>query len=123
MGDLSQHFSRHEFACKCGCGFDTVDAALLATLERVRTHYDRPVTINSGCRCPAHNKAIDGSPRSQHMLGRAADIVVAGVMPNRVADFFDDHPGGLCRYDTFTHVDSRGYAARQDFRSVAKKGG
>jgi hypothetical protein len=30
--------------------------------------------VNSGCRCPAHNLAIGGSPLSAHTTGEAADI-------------------------------------------------
>ena len=25
MGDLTKNISRYEIACKCGCGFDTID--------------------------------------------------------------------------------------------------
>jgi uncharacterized protein YcbK (DUF882 family) len=36
-------------------------------LEEIRTHFDRPIHILSGYRCPAHNKAVGGAPDSQHM--------------------------------------------------------
>jgi uncharacterized protein YcbK (DUF882 family) len=107
---LSQHFWRREFACKCGCGFDTVDAVTLDVLELVRMHFDAPVTITSGCRCPAHNEREGGSAGSQHMRGRAADIVVEGVAPAVVYAYLQRHwPDrlGLGRYPTFTHVDTR----------------
>ena len=73
MAQLSQYFKRSEFACKCGCGFDTVDSILLETLEAVRLHFKVPVTITSGCRCLAHNAAVGGAKASQHTLGRASD--------------------------------------------------
>jgi len=38
MGDLSPHFSRHEFACRDGCGYDTPEPELLAALEELRHH-------------------------------------------------------------------------------------
>ena len=47
-------------------------------LEPVRAHYG-PVHINSGFRCPDLNKAVGGASTSQHCLGQAADIEVAGV--------------------------------------------
>lgn len=110
---LSQHFTRAEFACRCGCGFDTVDADLLALLENVRDHFAVPVTINCGCRCPEHNRAVGGEPQSQHMRGRAADIVVRGVDPQAVADYVDTlGAAGVGRYATFTHVDTRSGRAR-----------
>ena len=28
MGDLSEHFDRREFTCRCGCGADQVDPQL-----------------------------------------------------------------------------------------------
>ena len=54
MGDVSDNFSRSEFACKCGCGFNSVDVALLDALEQVREKFG-PVSITSGNRCPKHN--------------------------------------------------------------------
>jgi uncharacterized protein YcbK (DUF882 family) len=111
MGDISPYFDRSEFACHCGCGFDTVDADTLYALELIREHFDAPMTINSGCRCPSHNDAIGGSTGSYHMQARAADIVVEGVSPDEVADFAEQGPlkdrGGVGRYDTFTHCDTR----------------
>ncbi|MBT11850.1 MAG: serine/threonine protein kinase [Oceanospirillaceae bacterium] len=108
-GDLTEHFSRIEFRCKCGkCDFDTVDAGLVLMLEKIRRHFNRPVTITSACRCARHNQAVGGSTRSQHLYGRAADITVAGTQPADVADFAETlNPGGLGRYATFTHIDSR----------------
>jgi len=113
MGDLSKHFSRSEFTCKCGCGFDTVDAELIMFLELARAHFDRAITINSGCRCRNHNNAVNGSVNSLHLDGRAADIVVEGTPPNIVQEYFEqrDVPG-LGEYNSFTHVDSRSGHAR-----------
>jgi uncharacterized protein YcbK (DUF882 family) len=111
MGDLSQHFSRQEFACKCGCGFDTVDIGLIDPLEYVRSKFGARVTITSGCRCEAYNKKVGGSQRSQHRLGRAADIVVDGVPAALVYDLLVNSPFSsnisLGKYETFTHVDTR----------------
>lgn len=109
MGDLTQNFSRHEFACKCGCGQDTVDWATLELLEVIRKAFgDRPITILSGNRCPKHNAAVGGAKDSQHLRSRAADIVVEGATPAEVFDYLDGwHEGGLGSYETFTHVDTR----------------
>ena len=110
MGDISPYFDRAEFACNCGCGFDTVDVDTLTVLEEVRERFG-PVSINSGCRCAYWNDQVGGEQGSLHMQARAADIVVEGVSPGLVADFLDQGPlrgrGGLGRYDTFTHVDTR----------------
>ena len=36
MGDLTEHFSRSEFACKCNCGADGISEELVSKLELVR---------------------------------------------------------------------------------------
>lgn len=36
MGDLSTHFNRHEFTCRCGCGFDDISPDLITLLEEIR---------------------------------------------------------------------------------------
>lgn len=104
---ISANFKREEFACKCGCGFDTVDFMLLESLEAIRHNFDSPVTVNSGCRCVAHNEAVDGSSVSQHLVGRAADIVVEGKSPDAIAEYAESLGLSVGRYATFTHVDTR----------------
>jgi len=113
MGDLTKNFSRSEFACKCGCGFDTIDYEVLNRLEDLRLIYNAPITINSACRCAKHNKVVGGKSSSMHLKGRAVDFVVKGKSPFEVYDDSAPHwKGGLGRYSTFTHIDSRGRKAR-----------
>jgi len=120
MGDLSTNFSRAEFACKCGCGFNTVDSELLEGLQHYSTrlqtlHPKKRVSIivNSGCRCVEYNNKQNGAKKSQHLFGRAADIVAkidgVKISPQEVADFFNSaHPNfSTGVYKTFTHVDTR----------------
>lgn len=128
MGDLSKNFSRNEFACKCGCGFDTVDVQLIDILEVVWQFADSHsndkifVKINSGCRCLQHNGHVGGGENSKHLIGRAADNCVAPskkdqvvVTPEQVFYFLDSkYPDtlGLGLYESFVHVDSRKNKAR-----------
>lgn len=110
MGDVSAFFNRYEFACKCGCGFNSVDFELLHVLEDVRQHFDRPTTINSGCRCPEYNEKIGGKKGSKHRHGIAADIVVKNVQPCDVFAYLNrNYPDkyGMGNYETFTHIDVR----------------
>ena len=104
---LSDSFSRSEFECSCGCGFDTVDAFLLESLETLREALQQPITITSACRCQNHNKAVGGMPNSQHKKGRAADIQVKHTLPSVVADLAEALGLSVGRYDTFTHIDTR----------------
>lgn len=114
-----RYFTRKEFACQCGCGFDTVDFELAKVLDDVREHFKRPVIINSGCRCAIHNKNEGGSPKSQHLLGTAADIVVKGIYADDVADYLEERYSdtyGIGRYNGRTHIDIRSKPARWDNR-------
>ena len=109
----STDFQRAEFACKCGCGFDTVDYGLVCVLEDIRAFFQQPVVISSGCRCESHNRVVGGKPSSQHLQGRAADITVKNIAPAVVYEYLNrPEVGGLGKYETFTHVDTRHGHAR-----------
>lgn len=105
---LSSHFAETEFACRC-CGLVRVNMRLVQMLEQLREHLgSRPVVITSGYRCEKHNYAVGGVKNSQHLLGNAADILVTGVVSEKVAAAADDISfSGLGGYSGFTHVDIR----------------
>ena len=112
---LSKHFKRKEFACQCGCGFDTVDALLIAVLEDIREYFRQYVIILSGCRCEQHNKDVGGRTRSFHKKGKGADFYVAHVPAPLVYAYLDQkYPDtfGLGRYEDRTHLDVREDKAR-----------
>ena len=52
-------------------------------LDKIREAYGKPITVNSGYRCPKLNTAIGGSKTSQHITGKAADITVGNRQANR----------------------------------------
>tara|TARA_R110002020_G_scaffold176317_4_gene368525 strand:- start:1134 stop:1547 length:414 start_codon:yes stop_codon:yes gene_type:complete len=118
-GQLSAHFHENEFRCRC-CGElhpDGVPQELIDHLEAVRMHFGKPVKINSGYRCPTHNKNVGGAKNSLHMQGKAADHYISGVYPAVVAAFHAQRiqDGGVGKYNSFTHIDVRGYKARWGF--------
>jgi uncharacterized protein YcbK (DUF882 family) len=77
MGDLTRNFSRREFACKCGCGFDDIDRRVAIAAQVIRDVLGEPLRVNSGCRCEARNAAVGGVPNSYHTEGLAADLSCA----------------------------------------------
>lgn len=111
---LNEHFSSEEFECKCGCGLYIHNEKLLTILTEAREYFGAPLRVLSGLRCEEHNRKVGGAVKSQHLLGTAADISVVGVSPWVVANYIEKtaKPGGLGRYDTFTHVDVREGRAR-----------
>lgn len=88
---LSDHFSlaemtRSQTAIRKGLDNTPPPAAIASlrslctnVLEPLRAHYGRPVLVTSGYRAPAVNRACGGATSSQHCLGEAADLTVAGV--------------------------------------------
>ena len=67
MGDLTKNFSRHEFACSCGCGSNNIAPGLVAMLQQVRDDIGQSVGITSGVRCRAYNASVGGVETSAHV--------------------------------------------------------
>lgn len=120
---LAKNFVSTEFDChgKCCCSETPIDEELVKILQQVRDHFGVSVTVNSGFRCSKHNSRVSGASKtSQHMQGKAADIVVKGIHPVRVARYvetlkvngrigcytWDERNGG------FVHIDTRGKKSR-----------
>lgn len=92
---------------------------LCIQLEVLREVMGAPIRVISGYRDPRHNEDVGGAQRSQHLHGRAADIIVKGYAPDLVAVTIERliiegrmRQGGLSAYSSFTHYDIRGTRAR-----------
>lgn len=125
--ELTKNFSKKEFDSKDGAKMPDnilVNVAKLAcNLQRLRDKLEKPILINSGYRSKSHNINVGGSPNSQHLLGKAADIRVNGMTSGQIANEIEKLilkgemlQGGLGIYDTFVHYDIRKKKARWDFR-------
>ena len=112
---LSTNFRVKEFACTDGSDPIFIDSDLVNVLQKIRTHFGKSVTITSAYRTPGKNKACGGQTYSQHLYGRAADIMVTGVTPKKVAAYAETllkNKGGIGTYSTFTHIDVRATKSR-----------
>ena len=117
---LSKNFKSTEFDCngKGCCSSTPIDKELVKILQMIRDRFGASVKVNSGYRCITHNAKVSGaSTNSKHMQGIAADIVVKGVHPMRVARYIETIPSfygriGCYTWDDkgngFVHVDTRG---------------
>lgn len=90
----------------------------LRIVDDLRDHFNAPVVILSSYRSPDYNRAIgDAAPKSYHMEFNALDIAVAGHSPSEVYAVLLDwrrcgrFKGGLGKYNTFVHIDTRGFNA------------
>lgn len=110
---LSDNFKVKEFQCKDGSSYLLVDTGLVDILQRIRSHFGKPVTINSAYRNATYNRKVGGASGSLHVKGMAADIVVADVAPAEVAKYAESiGVKGIGLYETakdgyFVHVDTR----------------
>lgn len=112
---LSENFQVREFACKDRSDVIFVAPELVTILQKIRTRFGKPVTINSAYRTPTYNKKVGGATFSQHCHGTAADIRVAGVSPRQVAAYVETlmpDKGGIGIYSNFTHIDVREVKSR-----------
>ncbi|MCX7768568.1 MAG: D-Ala-D-Ala carboxypeptidase family metallohydrolase [Flavobacteriales bacterium] len=53
---------------------DSLKALCKKVLQPLRDSLGKPITVSSGYRCPRLNTLVGGSPTSDHMFGRAADL-------------------------------------------------
>jgi peptidoglycan hydrolase-like protein with peptidoglycan-binding domain len=93
-------------------------------MQRERDLYGS-TTVNSGYRDPKYNASIPGaSVNSQHVKGKAADIVCRNGSPLEVAMTAEAMGmGGIGLYKEFTHIDTRDDPkARWDQRSGSQVG-
>ncbi len=76
MSDLSRNIDRSEIACKCGCGLDNIDPALIRDVQAIFDYVDPNghYPIRSGCRCQKHNTSTPGhAEKSAHMPWKKED--------------------------------------------------
>ena len=83
---LSKHFKLSEFISSATAtarkientpsleAVSNLQKLCIHILEPLRENFNYPITISSGYRCSALNKAVGGAAASQHMTGEAADI-------------------------------------------------
>jgi len=103
--DQITHFKINEFKCR-HCGKVKLNINLLLKLEELRKQTGALI-INSGYRCPTHNKNVGGITNSEHLKGNAADVNALNMKPDKVHSIADKvfSAGGVGKYKTFTHID------------------
>lgn len=117
-GPITGHFSWAEARCPCGC---IVPRQILIEIEetarwaeRIRKVLgDRSISVLSWYRCKRYNERVGGVSNSQHVLGRAIDVVVRTLHPRQVQGIivatkcYPEIVRGLGKYPGFTHIDRR----------------
>lgn len=78
VGELtkSQMAEKNGISNRCNKEQEENLASLINNLlDPLREAYGKPIRVNSGFRCQALNKLVGGAQKSDHLNGRAADIV------------------------------------------------
>ena len=79
------NFKEAEFACSefkvCH-----MQPAFMATLQKIRTIYGKPLIISSGYRSLEHSREKGKIHAGEHTLGLAADILIAGAEALKLVD-------------------------------------
>lgn len=131
VGQLTEHFSLAEFACKDGTAVPDhliPNARKVAgVLEKLREKLGGVrLVINSAYRTPAHNSRVGGEPNSYHLTAEAADIwspdleekvgtraMVAAIIA--AARSLSEVHGLGVNYTDFVHVDVRNQPGRAEW--------
>lgn len=84
---LTKHFKLSEIHChgKGCCSTTKIDIAVVKIAEKMRCALGVPITIESGYRCPEHNKKVGGANGSGHCMGTALDLTTKNVSRERLA--------------------------------------
>lgn len=70
---------------------ENLEALAVNILQKVRDHYGKSFSPNSGFRCLELNRALKSKDTSQHVKGEAADIEVPGVSNYDLACWIRDN--------------------------------
>jgi peptidase M15-like protein len=91
MGDISKHFSRRDFNCKCGqCNKEfKISLTLVGVLEAIREHFNKRIEILTGHICEEENTRQGRVKKDYHMLGKAAKITVLNAPLNKVFQYME----------------------------------
>ena len=100
-------FSMRELGCR-HCHSVLIDIRAVDKLQSLRDMMAQPLTVNSAYRCPEHNKAVGGSPKSYHLQGKAFDIALTPGIDQEQLRAVAVKAGftGFGIYPTFIHVDT-----------------
>lgn len=101
---------------------DNLLLLIINVLQPLRDKLGKPIKVTSGYRCEKLNSLIPGSAQfSQHMLGQAADIQVAGCSTMDLYNYIKKsgivYDQCINEYDRWVHISYRqGYNRKQSFK-------
>ncbi|MBO5627228.1 MAG: peptidase M15 [Prevotella sp.] len=83
---------------------ENIEALVEQVLDPARDRLGKAVMVNSGFRCPVHNKAVGGVYNSQHVSGQAVDVHCKDNKKLAKVIVENGRFDQLILYPTFVHV-------------------
>ena len=109
---VTEHFKFSECRCPCCDMLKIIPGFFLHMewLERMRQELGFAMVINSGYRCLSHNRAVNGRPKSWHLLF-ATDVRAEDNDERKILLIYrkalEMNWGGIGKHRTFVHLDLR----------------
>ncbi len=111
---ITKHFKLEKCRCPCCDRVKVMPGFFkhMKLLEAMRKRLGFPIIINSGYRCPKHNRNVGGASRSMHLLF-ATDVRPKGGKGRKERlelmheDALAHGWGGVGIYNNFIHLDRR----------------
>lgn len=135
---LGKHFDLSEFCTSQTAARNGIDmtppesvvgnltALVLNVLDPLRDMLARPIVVSSGYRPSRLNTLIGGAPRSQHVAGQAADILVPGLtvaeVCHAIADSNLPFDQLIFEFGQWTHVSYSALRRRHDILTAQRIG-
>ena len=135
---LSPHFTleeltRSDYAIRNGIDNTPSDEVIFNltmlchnTLEPLREIVKRPIHVLSGYRCVAVNSGIGGASNSQHVEGKAADIVVPDMSVDELFDIASkwvNYDQCIWEFGRWLHISENNGKNRKQVLWAVKKDG
>jgi len=76
-------------------------------LVKIQKEVKCPITVTSGKRSKAHNKAVGGAKNSYHLTDRARDIKAKCLKPAQLGKICKKYANGVIIYKKHVHIDNR----------------
>lgn len=73
-----KYFTHNELACRC-CQHMKVMDSFLVKLTELRQAWNKPMIVNSCCRCQKHNDSVGGASKSFHLFGHPELTGIGGT--------------------------------------------
>ena len=102
------YFEKEEFTMGELNVFDKMDSDFLCLLDELRYYVGEPLHINSSYRSEEYNNIVNGSLKSQHLIGNAVDLHCDNSTLRRMIVEHALSLGLTCGIaKNFVHIDNR----------------